>query len=192
MARVDPTDHLRRPWRVHDLAADFDLLDVWEYPIRARPPHDLRHFDEFAKSVQRDVMDGSTLAGLLFRIRAAAGRVFGWDERRDRSLQDRLEPRERSNEPDGLSPTEGLGFDRVYQFEDELLDEISNSTVHALMHVSWIEQDDGTFVPRMAVYVKPRGLLGRLYMALISPFRHLLVYPTLMRRMGSAWAAVHS
>ena len=29
----------------------------------------------------------------------------------------------------------------------------------------------------MAVYVRPRGLLGKGYMALIKPFRYLIVYP---------------
>ena len=33
----------------------------------------------------------------------------------------------------------------------------------------------------MAVLVKPNGLLGTAYMAAIKPFRHLLVYPALMR-----------
>jgi hypothetical protein len=33
----------------------------------------------------------------------------------------------------------------------------------------------------MAVLVKPNGLLGNGYMAAIRPFRHLLVYPAMMR-----------
>jgi hypothetical protein len=39
----------------------------------------------------------------------------------------------------------------------------------------------------MAVYVKPRGLFGRGYMALIKPFRYLIVYPALTRQLGRAW-----
>jgi len=41
----------------------------------------------------------------------------------------------------------------------------------------------------MAVYVKPRGRLGETYMMLIQPFRHLIVYPALMRQIGHAWDA---
>ena len=41
----------------------------------------------------------------------------------------------------------------------------------------------------MAVYVKPRGRLGRAYMALIKPFRHAIVYPALMRQIDRAWSA---
>jgi hypothetical protein len=39
----------------------------------------------------------------------------------------------------------------------------------------------------MAVLVKPNGLLGRAYMAAIGPFRHLAVYPAMLRDIGRAW-----
>jgi Protein of unknown function (DUF2867) len=39
----------------------------------------------------------------------------------------------------------------------------------------------------MAVYVKPRGLFGKGYMAFIKPFRYLVVYPALMRHIERAW-----
>jgi hypothetical protein len=39
----------------------------------------------------------------------------------------------------------------------------------------------------MAVLVKPNGPFGRLYMAAIAPFRHLVVYPALTRAWERAW-----
>jgi hypothetical protein len=39
----------------------------------------------------------------------------------------------------------------------------------------------------MAILVKPNGVLGAAYMAAIAPFRHLLVYPALLRAIGRAW-----
>jgi hypothetical protein len=42
---------------------------------------------------------------------------------------------------------------------------------------------------QMGVYVKPRGRFGTAYMALIGPFRHLIVYPALMRQIKRAWDA---
>jgi hypothetical protein len=39
----------------------------------------------------------------------------------------------------------------------------------------------------MAVLVRPNGLLGTAYMAAIRPFRHLIVYPALMRQWQRAW-----
>jgi hypothetical protein len=41
----------------------------------------------------------------------------------------------------------------------------------------------------MAVYVKPNGLLGTVYMAAIRPFRHLIVYPPMLRQLGRDWRA---
>jgi hypothetical protein len=39
------------------------------------------------------------------------------------------------------------------------------------------------------VYVQPNGLLGTGYMAAIRPFRHLIVYPQMLRHIGRAWRA---
>ncbi|MFB7371949.1 DUF2867 domain-containing protein [Streptomyces sp. NPDC056222] len=39
----------------------------------------------------------------------------------------------------------------------------------------------------MAVLAKPNGLLGRICMAAIVPFRYLIVYPALMRMIGQGW-----
>jgi hypothetical protein len=41
----------------------------------------------------------------------------------------------------------------------------------------------------MAVLVKRNGLLGAGYMAAIAPFRHLIVYPLMMRELGRGWPA---
>ena len=66
---------------------------------------------------------------------------------------------------------------------------MSNGTVHAVLHLAWVEQDADQHRGQMGVYVKPRGRLGVTYMALIRPFRHLIVYPALMRQIGRAWEA---
>ena len=39
----------------------------------------------------------------------------------------------------------------------------------------------------MAVLVKPNGRLGSAYMAAIGPFRHLIVYPAMLREFERAW-----
>ncbi len=39
----------------------------------------------------------------------------------------------------------------------------------------------------MAVYVKPNGLFGQAYMLAIRPFRHLIVYPPMLRQIGRRW-----
>ena len=39
----------------------------------------------------------------------------------------------------------------------------------------------------MAAYVKPNGFLGTAYMAAVRPFRHLIVYPPMLREIGQTW-----
>ena len=31
--QIDAVKHLEQPWRVHALAHDFELLDVWRFPL---------------------------------------------------------------------------------------------------------------------------------------------------------------
>ena len=51
------------------------------------------------------------------------------------------------------------------------------------LHFGWVEQGSGRYRAHLAIYVKPRGVLGETYMKVIEPFRHLVVYPALMRQI---------
>ena len=95
--------------------------------------------------------------------------------------------------PDDLRGTaddvrfESVPFVPLYKIEDELAAEVSNKTVHGVMHLGWARQEDGTYQGQMAVYVKPRGAFGRAYMAFIKPFRYLVVYPALEKQLARTW-----
>jgi hypothetical protein len=39
----------------------------------------------------------------------------------------------------------------------------------------------------MAVLVKPNGFFGDAYLGAIRPFRHLIVYPAMMRQIERQW-----
>ena len=65
--------------------------------------------------------------------------------------------------------------------------ELSNSTVHAAIHLAWVEVDNDSYIGQMGIFVKTRGRLGGVYMSAIAPFRHYIVYPALMRRLSQAW-----
>ena len=84
---------------------------------------------------------------------------------------------------------DALPFSSLYQLDDEFAAEIVNRTVHGIMHLGWVPDPTGGYHGEMAVYVKPNGLLGSAYMAAIGPFRHLIVYPPLMRQIGRDWRA---
>jgi hypothetical protein len=62
--------------------------------------------------------------------------------------------------------------------------------VHGILHLGWVPDGTGGYRGEMAVYVKPDGLLGLFYMAAIRPFRHLIVYPPMLRQIGRRWQPV--
>ena len=66
-----------------------------------------------------------------------------------------------------------LPFEPLYRTDDEFAAEVSNRTVHGVLHLAWVDLGAGRYQGQMAVYVKPRGRLGQGYMALIKPFRLL-------------------
>jgi Protein of unknown function (DUF2867) len=82
-----------------------------------------------------------------------------------------------------------VSFKSVFLLEDEWAVEMANRTVHSVMHIGWVPDDDGGYRGQMAVLVKPNGRLGAAYMAAIKPFRYLFVYPALMRSIERDWQA---
>ncbi len=82
---------------------------------------------------------------------------------------------------------DSLPFVPLYRTDVEFAAEISNQTVHGVMHLAWVDQGEGRYQGQMAVYVRPRGVFGKGYMALIRPFRYWIVYPALMRQIERAW-----
>jgi hypothetical protein len=186
------SEHESRPWRIHEIASDFTLEDVWALPVHGRA-------EDFDTSLQLIVLgdpaNGKSLATrLLWRVRWQLGEWFGWDDAPEKlpipgtnegSLADRL-PEDLRDTVAGLNFA-SLPFTPVYRTDREFAAEISNKTVHGVMHLAWVEAGDGSYQGQMAVYVKPRGLAGKGYMALIKPFRHLIVYPALMRQIEQTW-----
>jgi Protein of unknown function (DUF2867) len=198
--RLPQAAHTSRAWRVHELTRDFELEDVWELPTPGGP-------DDLARLVQlfagREMDEGLPAAlRALFALRWKLGSLFGLDKpgsgvgTRVRSLRERLPPDllEWPRGPDlrsvpGREAADGPPiFSSVYQTHDEWLAELSNKTVHALLHIGWVPDDSGNgYHGQLAVLVKPNGRLGRAYMATIKPFRHALVYPLLLRSIGRTW-----
>jgi hypothetical protein len=189
--RLPNTAHISRPWRIHELTAGFRLEDVWALPTPGGP-------DDFPRLVAlmaaSDPSRGtSRAAGMLWAIRWKLGELLGWDGpdaghgSKRPTLRDRLpaDLRDASSGPD----FETLPFTSLYLLDDEWAAELVNRTVHGVMHLGWVPDEAGGYRGEMAVYVKPNGLLGSTYMAAIAPFRHLIVYPPMIRAIGRAWRA---
>lgn len=206
--RLPNTEHTSRPWRIHGIAPDFTVEDVWALPVHGGADDfaeviDLMTQDEDADGGRVEFLD-SAAARFLWRLRDLLGRVFrlgGINEAADAanarpipgddctSLAERMDA-------DLRATVEGVRFSAVpmtalYRLDDEFAAEISNATVHGVMHLSWVRRRTGVYQGQLAALVKPRGILGRVYMAAIKPFRYVIVYPALLRHVEKTWFAAH-
>jgi hypothetical protein len=181
--RVPNRAHTSRPWRVHELTRDFRLEDVWALPGIGGPDDFHRLVQLIASSDPAQSSSGAVRA--LFAIRWKIGELLRWDGRdaglgaRVPSLRERL-PEDLRDGPSGPH-FDVLPFTSLYLTDDEWAAEAANRTMHGVLHLGRVADETGGYRAQMAVYVKPNGLLGNAYMAAIKPFRHLIVYPRIMR-----------
>ncbi len=184
------TEHTSRPWRIHELTGDFRLEDVWGLSLPG-------HSDDLARTVKvitalDPERSSSWPVRALFALRWRLGELFGWDAdnnglgARVPSLRERL-PSDLRHVP--RPEFKELPFASLYLLEDEWAAEAANHTMHGVIHISRVSETDGGCRGQMAVLVKPNGVWGRIYMAAIRPFRHLIVYPPLLREIErEVWA----
>lgn len=187
--RLPESAHTSQPWRIHELTRDFRLEDVWALPTPGGPD-DFPRLLQLATSLD-PAQSSSAAVRALFAIRWKVGGLFGWDDpetglgSRVPTLRDRL-PVDLRDTPSPPSP-ETLPFSPLYVTENEYASELANRTVHGVLHLGWVADEGGGYRGQMAVLVKPNGRLGTAYMAAIAPFRHLIVYPRMMREFSRAW-----
>jgi len=151
--------------------------------------------DDFPRLVRLmsdfDAGQPSAVVRGLFAIRWKLGRLLGLDRAeagigvRVQSLRDRL-PADLADTATAIHGETGP-FAPLYVTDDELAMEIANQTMHGVMHIGWVRDESGGYRGQMAVLVRPNGLLGTAYMAAIAPFRHLIVYPLMLRGIARMW-----
>ena len=192
--RLPNSAQTERPWRIHEITRDFRLEDVWALPTPGGP-HDFPRLVE-AMTSGYPSHGSSPAVRTLFAIRWKLGRLLGWDSpdagvaSRVPTLRDRL-PADLRDAPAGPAFA-SLPFTPLYLLDDEFAAEIANRTMHGVMHLGWVPDGAGGYRGQMAVYVKPNGVMGNAYMAAIRPFRHLIVYPAMLRQIGRSWRAASS
>jgi hypothetical protein len=190
--RVKPADFQRLNLRCHALLSDVPLHDIWAIPLNGGGP---------GRSIQdaRAVLFGDPRAYNfairgLFALRWALGRAFGWDDERhdppSGSYVNRLTEADRSRSRVAPGTRDGP-FRVLYTFGEEALTEIRNATVHAFLALA-LTPSPGGYTLYLAIYVKPVSRLTRLYMALIDPFRRLVIYPALGRRAQERWSRTYA
>jgi uncharacterized protein DUF2867 len=186
-----PTEEFRRlDLAVHAILNDVPLRDVHAVELHGGGAG--RTLSDVHTVVpDSELMRANPLVRFLFGVRAAIGRLLGWDAaphaHPESSYLARLD--------DGLKrrslvvPGSPLGlFRALYLLPHESLSEIRNATVHAFLATALVENGDG-YRLYWAVYVKPVSGWTKLYMAAIEPFRRFIIYPSIMRRIGREWAA---
>jgi len=187
--RITPAEFRARPLRVHALLHDVPLEDAWAIPLSGGGEG--RTVEDVRAAMVTGIRDAPSVVGALFQLRFRIGAVLGWDRRRPdwdaQSYASRLTPEDRAR---SLAPpgTPDGHFALLYRFEDEQLGELRNATVHGFASLS-IRPAPGGYLVYLGVFVRPVHRLTRLYMRAIAPFRHLLVYPAIIRKMQSAWVA---
>lgn len=191
--KLPDSAHTSRPWRIHELAPDFALEDVWALPT----PGGAGELPRLVEAIfGGDFPRGAPLVvRFLWEARWKLGALFGWDEdntglgARVSSLRERLPDELRDGLTSADIDVDMAPFSLVYQLDDEFAAELANRTVHTVMHLGWVPDDAGGYRGQMAVLVKPNGRLGSLYMAGIAPLRRFVVYPALLHRIERQWCA---
>jgi ketosteroid isomerase-like protein len=187
--KLPTTAHTSRPWRIHEVAPEFEVEDVWALPTPGGP-------DDLPRLVSQAVSgdfpaSGPLIVRFLWELRWKIGRLLGWEKpeaglgARVASLRERL-PADLRAAPTGPDFTD-VPMTSLFMLEDEFAAEMANRTVHSILHLGWVPDGTGGYHGQMAVLVKPNGLLGAAYMAAIKPFRYLFVYPALMRWLERDW-----
>ena len=191
-SQLPTTAHTSQPWRIHEIAGDFHVEDVWALPTPGGPD-DFPALLDLAFSTDPERGSSATVRA-LFAIRWKVGELLGWDEppsvagSATATLRDRL-PADLRDGPTGPELTRSLPFTSLYLTDDEWAAEIANRTMHGVMHLGWVPDETGGYRGQMAVLVKRNGLLGRAYMAAILPFRHFVAYPRMLDEIARRWRA---
>jgi|SRR5215216_2502353 len=134
--RLSKTAHTSRPWRIHEIAPDFRLEDVWALPGRGGPD-DLPRLIEMIASLDPSKAS-SSVARMLWAIRWKLGELLGWDDplsglgSRVPTLRDRLPADVREGTVPKFDP---LPFSSLYVTDDKVAAEVANETMHGVMHI---------------------------------------------------------
>jgi Protein of unknown function (DUF2867) len=187
MPQISTEEFEQLPLRVHTFLAGVPLHDVWAVDLpRTRPGITL---DEFLRTASTRLFTLSPVARALLNIRFFFGRLLGWDREPSATAWEtfttRLTTADRSKSLALAGTPEGV-FRVVYRFENEQLLELINRTAHAAALSALVETaHDYRFY--FGVYVRSVGRFTPVYMALIDPFRKLVVYPSLLRNVRATW-----
>lgn len=180
---------------------EFAALDLDVHALlEGVPLHDVSAIDLPGGGPHRTIADVLRLMNLargrhppavkaLIAVRKWLGRALHWDaaEKPMPEYASRLtdEQRHRSKTQTG---TVSGPLRVLYEFDNEMVGETKNATVHAWSCIALHKTPTG-YRLYWAIYVKNVSLLTPLYMAAIEPFRRFLVYPSILNSVKDLWVA---
>ena len=187
MPKISTQEFEQQPLRVHDFLAGVPVHDVWAVDLpRMRAGITL---DEFLRTATVHACTLPVIVRRLLKIRLLIGQRFGWDREPAASawetFEGRLTAADRSKSLAPAGTREGL-FRVVYRFKNEQLLEVVNRTAHAAALSALVEAPK-SYRFYFAVYVRRVSRFTPIYMALIDPFRKLVIYPSLLRAVLGNW-----
>ena len=187
MPQISIQEFERLPLRVRTFLAGVPLHDVWFIDLpRWRAGVTL---DDFLHTGGNCLVTPSFLVRMLLDIRFFVGRFFGWDREPAatawKTFTTRLTDADRSRSLAAAGTQDGF-FRVVYRFENEQLVELINRTAHAAA-LSTLVETATVYRFYLAVYVHSVNRFTPFYMALIDPFRKLIVYPSLLHSIRARW-----
>jgi Protein of unknown function (DUF2867) len=187
MPQVSVQEFEQLPLRVHTFLAGVPLHDVWFVDLpRWRAGVTL---DDFLRTASNCLFTPSSLARMLLDIRLSIGRFFVRDREpaatAAKSFATRLTDTDHSKSLAAAGTRDGF-FRVVYRFENEQLVELVNRTVHAAA-LSTLVETPTVYRFYLGVYVRSESRFTPFYMALIDPFRKMIVYPSLLRSVRARW-----
>jgi Protein of unknown function (DUF2867) len=187
MPQVSIKEFERLPLRVHTFLAGVPLHDVWSVELpRWRPGVTL---DDFLRTASNCLCTPPSVVRMLLNIRLFIGRFFRWDRAPAatawKSFATRLTDTDRSRSLAAAGTRDGF-FRVVYFFENEQLVELINRTAHAAA-LSTLVETATAYRFYLGVYVRSVSRFTPFYMALIDPFRQMIIYPSLLRSVRARW-----
>jgi len=187
MPQVSIQEFERLPLRVHSFLAGVPLHDVWSVDLRRW--REGVTLDDFLQTESNCLFTRSPLVRMLLDNRLFLGRIFGWDRGQAtiawQTFVTRLTDIDRSRSLAAAGTRDGF-FRVVYRFKNEQLVELINRTAHAAA-LSTLVETATVYRFYLGIYVRNVSRFTPFYIALIDPFRKLIVYPSLLHSVRARW-----
>jgi len=183
----------QKPLRVHSFLAGIPMHSLARVELPGgRAGMDIVEISQTVGFGGEVEMEVGAVTQTLFWLRGLIGRILHWDEAKELTeslsyisnltAEDRARTRVAPGKPAGISRI-------LYQFEDEMLGEIINHTVHCFWVMATERTADG-YVLWLAVYVRKLNWFTPIYMAVISPMLKWVIYPAMLKGVCGRWEKV--